>query len=275
MKRVVVLLCLVVCVLTSHAQSGTGKQKGVKQKADKGLVIGKGKTLSQVMTANGMDEGTVESLNLKGELSTDDWKLLKTMATSKALRNIDLSAVTNATLPDQAFKNCAKLETLLFPQHGNLKEIPVEVCRNCKALKEIRIPEGVDAVVNHAFAACSALGKIYLPSTITYLYGYCFEQCPITEIHMKSKPVQVYKVWRSPSQVGDLRSYSTVFSGSLPRTATLYVPFECIDLYQKPIPEDCVSKHLQSELVKNEWSETCQRGFFQWANAQTVVEAEK
>lgn len=274
MKKVVLLLCLVVCVLASHAQSGAKKQKSAKRKANTGLVIGKGKTLSQVMAANGMDEVTVESLNLKGELNANDWKLLKTMATNNALKNIDLSAVTNTTLPDQAFKDCTKLEVLVFPQHGNLKEIPVEVCRNCKALKEIGIPEGVDVVVNHAFAACSSLTKIHLPSTITYLYGYCFEQCPITEIHMKSKPVQVHKVWRSPAQVGNPRSYSIVFSASLPRTATLYVPFEYIDLYQKPMPEDCVSKHLQKELAKNEWSETCQRNLFLWANDQTVVEVE-
>lgn len=273
MKRVALLLCLVVCVFASHAQNGTKKQK--KGKADSGLVIGNGKTLSQVMTDNGMDEATVETLVLKGELSGNDWKLLKTMATGKNLKNIDLSAVTNTTLPNQAFKDCAKLETLVFPQHGNLKEIPAEICRNCKALKEIRIPEGVDAVINHAFAVCSSLTKIYLPSTITYLYGYCFEQCPIAEIHLKSKPVQVYRVWRAPSQVGDPRAYSIIFSGSLPRTAKLYVPFEYIDLYQKPLPEDCVSKHLQKELAKNEWSETCQRGLFSWANAQTVIEAEK
>jgi hypothetical protein len=273
MKRVTLLLCLLVCVFASYAQNGTKKQK--KGKADSGLVIGNGKTLSQVMAANKLDEATVETLVLKGELSTNDWKLLKTMATNNALKNIDLSAVTNTTLPNQAFKDCAKLEALVFPQHGKLKEIPVEVCRNCKALKEIKIPEGVDAVINHAFAVCSSMTKIYLPSTITYLYGYCFEQCPITEIHLKSKPVQVYRVWRAPSQVGDPRAYSFVFSGSLPRTATLYVPFEYIDLYQKPLPEDCVSKHLQKELAKNEWSETCQRNLFSWANAQTIIEAEK
>lgn len=230
-----------------------------------------GWTLQQTLAAYGLDE-TVESLELKGALSNSDWALLKTMG-KVTLKHLDLSAITNTTIPNGAFTDCAQLETLVFPQHGNLKEIPAEVCRRCSSLKEVRIPEGVDIIVNHAFATCSRLTAIYLPSTITYLYGYCFEQCTsIKDIHLKSKPIQVFNVWRSPSQPTVM---ATVFNNNnLPKKATLYVPSEYVDLYKNPTPANCVSKNLQEELDKNAWSAKCDKGWFSWTDASTVVKGE-
>lgn len=238
------------------------------------MVIEEGVSLSQTIKNYGLDEATVESLELKGTLSNADWALLKTMSTKNKLRKIDLSAITNTTIPNNAFNGCIKLEIFILPQHGGLAQIPEGCCRNCTALKEIKIPEGVDVVINHAFAGCSALTKIYLPSTTTYLYGYCFEKCPkIAEIHLQCKPLQIIKVWRSPTQPAVA---AEVFNDNSQgwKKATFYVPAAYVNFYKKPTPENCVSKNLQEELAKGAWSATCAESWFTWINAQTVVETE-
>lgn len=242
----------------------------ITQAAGTCVEIAQGKTLKETLEAYGLTE-SVESLELKGTLDKADLTLLKNMAKS-TLKNLDLSAVTNTSFPESVFADCTKLETLAFPQHGNMTIIPAEVCRRSTALKEVRIPEGVEIIDHHAFGGCSSLTKIWLPSTITYLYGYCFEQCPVAEIHLRSKPVQVFSVWRSPSQPTVL---ATVFNNTnLPKRATLYVPSEYVELYKNPTPQNVVSKNLQDQLDQlTEWPEGW-KGWFTWADATTVVNGE-
>lgn len=256
--------------LYSKADETVKDEVTITQAAATCVVIPSGKTLQETLVAYGLSE-SVESLELKGELSSADLGLLKTMAKS-TLKNLDLSAVTNTTFPESVFADCIKLETLVFPMHGKLKVIPAEVCRRSTALKEIRIPEGVDNIDHHAFGGCTSLAKIWLPSTLTYLYGYSFEQCPVTEIHLKSKPVQILDVYRSPSQPTVL---ATVFNNAnLPKRATLYVPSEYIEIYKNPTPKDVISKHLQDQLNGlTEWPEKW-KGWFTWSDVNTVVNGE-
>lgn len=243
----------------------------ITQSAATCIVIPSGKSLEETLIAYGVDR-TVESLELKGTLSNADLTLLKTMGKS-TLKKLDLSAIANTSFPEAAFMDCAKLESFVFPQHRNLKVIPAEILRKCIALKEIKIPEGVDYIDHHAFAGCSKLTSIWLPSSITYMYGYSFEQCPVIKnIHMKTKPIQHNSVYRSPSQPTVL---ATVFNSStLPKGATLYVPSEYIELYKNPTPKHCISKHLQDKLnVATEWAAGW-KAWFTWADANTVINGE-
>lgn len=256
--------------LFSKADGAMKDEVLIVQAAATCVVIPSGSTLKETLAAYGLSE-SVESLELQGQLSGTDLGLLKTMAKS-TLKNLDLAAVANTTFPEAAFADCVKLETLVFPMHGNLKVIPADLCRRSVALKEIRIPEGVDNIDHHAFAECASLKKIWLPATLTYLYGYCFEKCPITEIHMKSKPVQVFDVYRSPSQPTVL---ALVFNNAnLPKRATLYVPSEYIQIYKNPTPKDVVSKHLQDRLNElTEWPAGW-KAWFTWADATTIFKGE-
>lgn len=243
----------------------------ITQAAATCVEIPTGKTLKETLDAYGLSEN-VASLELKGTLSKDDLALLKNMGKS-SLKTLDLTAITNTTFPESTFSDCNALEMLILPNHGKLEIIPADFCRRAIALKEIKIPEGVDYIDHHAFAGCSNLLKIWLPSTLTYLYGYSFEQCPlISEIHLRSKPLQVFTVWRSPSQPTVL---ATVFNNTnLPKRATLYVPSEYVELYKNPDPRNVVSKNLQDELNElTEWPETW-KGWFTWCDGNTIVNGE-
>lgn len=257
--------------LYSKADETVKDEVTITQAAATCIEIPVGKTLQETLAAYGLTE-SVASLELKGTLTNTDLSVLKNMGKS-TLKNLDLSAVTNTSFPESAFSDCVALETFTFPQHGKLTVIPADICRRSTALKEIRIPEGVDIIDHHAFAGCTGLAKIWLPSTITYLYGYSFEQCPlITEIHLKSKPIQVLSVWRSPSQPTIL---ATVFNNTnLPKRATLYVPSKYIDFYLNPTPQSVISKNLQDQLDKlTEWPESW-KGWFIWSDASTVINGE-
>ena len=257
----------------------------VEQAAATCMVIAEGRTLSQTIVDYEQDETTLERIELKGELGDADWTLLRTMTNNYKLKNVDLSAVTNEELPEDldggatnrkaVFKNCAKLETLIFPQHGKLKSIPGEMCRNCSALKEVRIPKGEEEIGNHAFAACSNVTKIYLPSTMTYLYGPCFEKLTkLEELHLRCKPLQRIHVLRSSVQPGSI-SETFMNMNDKNRSAKYYLPSAYIDYYKNPTPQNCVSKILQSELDKGEWTTTCQKAWFTWPNDKATFYAEE
>lgn len=238
----------------------------ITQAAATCVEIANGKTLKETLEAYGLPE-SVESLELKGELLTNtDWNLLKSMATT-TLKHLNLSALTNTTIPNGAFKDCAVLETLILPANGNIKYIPMEICRSCSVLKYIQIPEGVEYVDRHAFSTCLALEEIWLPSTVTYLYGWAFEKCPVKKIHCKTKPLQL---WQTKRGTDTPTTKAQVFSDAkVVKQAILYVPSAYIDMYKRTPTLD--------DLGLSGWPdpgwEIAGKDFV-WGDANTVVYSE-
>lgn len=149
--------------LSSKSQPELADEITLTQDLDRSITLDANHSLQKMIADMGLTTADFEEIEIKGELSKDDWALLKKMATSENLKHIDLKGVSNSTMPNSTFMNCSKLETLILPQNGFLKEIPMEMCRNVAKLKTIAIPEGVQIINRHAFAACSGLESVYFP----------------------------------------------------------------------------------------------------------------
>lgn len=257
--------------LSSKSKPELNDELVITQDLDRSITVGSENSIQQTIDEMGLQTTDFVEIEVKGELSADDWKLLKTMATSQNLKHIDLSGVSNTTIPNSAFMNCSKLESIILPKGGFLKEIPMELCRNVTGLKTISIPEGVTIINRHAFAGCSGIESIYLPSTLTFMYGYCFEKLnALTEIHLKTKPLQHLDV---PRGVDTPTAKATVFNdgNNRPKTCTLYVPSQYVELYQKQVL-------TVEDLGLTEWPEydswKATSGSFVWTNSSTNVIAE-
>lgn len=253
----------------------------ITQMPDSRFHVSASKGLATLFSEKGIDQTTLQAIEVVGQMSDADFKLLRTMAKSNALSYIDLSGVTNGELPvfngskdnnDGCFNGCTKLETLILPQGGQLKYIPINLCRNCTALTEIEIPEGVEYIDRHAFAGCTAMTKISLPSTITYLYGCCFEKIALKEAHLKTKPLQVLQVMRGTDSKTTM---SEVFmnTGNIYKKAKLYVPAQYLDIYKKSNPtlEDLGLKEWPA-LPNNQSAHTDGKAFTWFGSNEIVAE---
>lgn len=89
---------------------------------------------------------------------------------------------TVTTIEQLAFRNC-RLTQLSLP--ASLKTIKKAAFFNA-ALTECVIPDGVSQLPEAVFQQCSALHTVKLGSGITYLYGYCFDGCPLQHIYIKA-----------------------------------------------------------------------------------------
>lgn len=234
----------------------------------------------------------ITSLELKGELSSADWTLLKTMLTSGKgynLNTINLEQVTNEKMAANQFNGCTQLKSIVFP--AAMREMGERVCQGCTALNRAKFPEGVEYVANHTFNSCTVLQEVWIPSTMGYLYGSSFEKCTgLKKIHLQCLPLQVTQVARSTTQpkVG-----SEVFMNTSNRqkSCTLYVPNSYIPYYKNPDPQHVANSHL-ADYLKNltsdsdEWKNgtaafdwkpgtAALKSQFGWTNAATKIVAEE
>lgn len=263
----------VTITLSSKANPALIDNVVLTQDLDRSISVDANHSLQSEITGMGLTTADFTEIEIRGELSTADWNLLKKMATSENLKSIDLTNVTNTSLPKSAFMNCSKLQQLILPQNGQIKEIPMELCRNVAGLKTVSIPEGVQTIDRHAFAACAGIETLYLPSTLTFMYGYCFEKLTaLKEIHVKSKPVQIFDVPRGTDSKNVKAMVFNDTDKGRPKTCTLYVPAAYEELYKK-------SALTLDDLGLTEWPEfdswKATSGSFRWTNADTNVIVEE
>ena len=76
----------------------------------------------------------------------------------KTLKSLDIAAVSNKTLADEAFKDCYNLEELVLPQ--SLTSISYMALAGCVHLKEIDIPASVEEIDDRAFEDCRSIETI-------------------------------------------------------------------------------------------------------------------
>ena len=115
-----------------------------------------------------------ESLILTGSLSDVDYLFIRSMPN---VSNIDLSDLSDRSLPIGAFRKMARLSDLQLPE--NLNSIPDFMCEDCVELKSVfPLPESIVAIGEHAFGHCSALeGELIIPNGVVRISSAAFNGC--------------------------------------------------------------------------------------------------
>lgn len=126
----------------------------------------------------------------------------------------------SVVLPDQlhdvgmyAFAECDSLRRIEFGR--GLTVIPGSICWKNPRLEEVVLPEGIDSIWGGAFAYCTQLRHITLPSTITYLGSGAFAHC--------SQLMKVVCLAQQPPRMDQILWDDSTFT-AIPREAVLYVP---------------------------------------------------
>ena len=98
-----------------------------------------------------------------------------------------------------------------------------EVFRGCNGLTSVVIPNSVTSIGDYAFCGCSNLETLYISSAIESIGNYAFAECDkIVEIKVGAeKPI---------------RGNTNIFTYTVYDNATLYVPTDTEQLYQKREP---------------------------------------
>ena len=197
-----------------------------------------------------------------GELSSN---AISYIASSyESLTTLDISAVSNATLPTQAFASWTALETLHLPV--NLTVIPYQMVYGCTNLSTISIPNYVQEFGNEAFSGCVKLHSIDFADgqNLLSIGQYAFYNCSTLVSVTVPEGVQTLGAYafynnaslvkiKLPSTLNVIGNYAfgncqqlmkmnvaayappTVSSNtfySVPRTATVYVPESAINTYK-------------------------------------------
>lgn len=151
--------------------------------------------LAAAVIVAGSTPAKVTRLKVTGTLNDDDFDILKTYMTK--LYSLDLSGITNTTLPDKAFQDKAALIDIKLP--ANLTAIPdyaFDACKftsidipnsvvsignsafyECTSLKEVSLSENLTSIGSKAFYGCSALGSITIPGSVVSIKDQSFSGC--------------------------------------------------------------------------------------------------
>ena len=81
----------------------------------------------------------------------------------KSLESVDMSAASNTTLSDEAFKDCYNLTAFKLP--ASLTKINYMAIAGCKNLQSIDIPASVEEIEQSAFEDCRSLQSITFGSS--------------------------------------------------------------------------------------------------------------
>ena len=130
-------------------------------------------TLWDELDAAGKHPTVVARLKLSGTLGTDDWALLKNNMT--ALYDLDLSEITNTTIPYEAFKD-SKIIHFKFPQ--GLLSIGNSAFSNSHLCDSLELPNSVTSIGDYAFSNCSGFtGSLSIPNSVTSIGSSAFRYC--------------------------------------------------------------------------------------------------
>ena len=140
----------------------------------------------------------VTDLTVTGTMNDEDWAMLKDIT---ALKFLDLSGVTNESVPEfefssssnlisvalpsklkvlgrRAFSDLKKLESVVLPT--TLENLGEYTFYNCSALVDLHItelPSGIKEIPDRCFCYCKALSSFTIPEGITSIGDYAFRDC--------------------------------------------------------------------------------------------------
>ena len=75
------------------------------------------------------------------------------------------------------FSECANLASVTFLPGSSLKGIEKEAFEECKNLREMEIPAGVESLGDLCFSGCAGLRTINIPDSVESLGYCCFYEC--------------------------------------------------------------------------------------------------
>ena len=149
--------------------------------------------LKAAIEASGKDYTKIKNLKVIGEVSAQDFCFMRDEMTLLQGVNMqecrivaghaDLGAYSAAdVIPEKAFYNKKTLTYFVFPK--GVTEIRSEAFRYTNLTGALIIPEGVktigkvnDTLGGGAFAYCSGLTSLSLPSTLEFIGGQTFDNC--------------------------------------------------------------------------------------------------
>ena len=109
-----------------------------------------------------------------GELNENE--LLFIARSYKTLKTIDVSAVSNIYLADEAFNGFYNLDTLILP--SSLERTGYMMAAGCKNLKCITIPASVTEIEPSAFENCRSMTEVtFAGNNVTRIDDWAFYNC--------------------------------------------------------------------------------------------------
>lgn len=128
-------------------------------------------TLESVLTNKGLDNNSLISLKITGELNDVDFLSINHIMPN--LRSLDIAEVNITTLPEKAFDNSQNVENVILP--NTLTTIGKEMFSGSH-LRSITIPNGVTAIETSAFRKCG-LTSINIPMSVKTIETEAFSFC--------------------------------------------------------------------------------------------------
>ena len=80
------------------------------------------------------------------------------------------------TIGNNAFRNCTKLIDADMSKASTLSSISTSFW-GCSELKSVELNEGLTTIGGSAFSFCEKLKSIHIPSTVTAIGSWCFQNC--------------------------------------------------------------------------------------------------
>ena len=121
---------------------------------------------------NGHNSSKITRLTITGTLNGTDFSLINNDMTR--LYALDISGITNTTLPDEVFAVNTTLLQVDLP--SQLTAIPVWAFLRC-SIPAISIPESVTSIGKEAFYKCTALTQVTIPEGVTSMGSRAFANC--------------------------------------------------------------------------------------------------
>lgn len=138
---------------------------------------------------------------------------------------LNCSTLVSITIPESvsyigsfAFFRCYLIDTITLP--NTLETIGVGAFGTCTSLKSVVVPDKISKIEQETFVGCSSLDSVYISHSVDTIGNYAFKDCS----NLKSVTCEAIV----PPVLGD-----DVFMSVPVSHATLYVPYESIELYKK------------------------------------------
>lgn len=148
----------------------------------------------EIKAQTGIMPGTVTELTVTGPLSNDDFRVIKNNLV--CCYKLDMTEVTNATIPASLFYNNGILNEICLP--NSLTEIPENAFRKCNSLTHVNIPSGLKKIGPFAFYDCRSLDIDRLPDGITEIGDAAFNSCTnlmLSELPQSLATIGEYAFW--------------------------------------------------------------------------------
>ena len=133
---------------------------------------------------------------------------------AKSLQYLQLSRNIKV-IPQKAFTTSEKLEKLIIPE-GGVEELGLDAFAICTSLKEVSLPSTLIKIDRGVFWRCRSLKEIRIPASVTEIGEFTFYDCDsLTDVYNYSPIPQVVP---------------PIYNG---RNITLHVPSGSEELYRK------------------------------------------